>query len=160
MDLAAMEFTKLEKDTDNRSRLSVDATYHINNKGKGTLRFTKNGMDKLTKIIGTDYIKLFDLYINKETQSLAFQVSETGKFKLSGSTLIYENLSRAFRKEMKYIMVESPMYSFVLIPENIQPQQQSPVEAQTPVAETEKVEEPASSIESPSPTKKARGKKK
>jgi len=62
-----MEFTKLEKDTDNRSRLSVDATYHINNKGKGTLRFTKNGMDKLTKIIGTDYIKLFDLYIKSQS---------------------------------------------------------------------------------------------
>lgn len=169
MDLSGIEFTKLERETDKRSRLSVDATYHINNKGKGTLRFTKNGIDKLIKIMGTDYSKLFDLYINKDTQCLAFQVSETGRFKLSGPaeqkiTLIYEDLSKAFRKETNYMIIESPMYSFVLIPENMQAHQpshqQSPVEAQPSVAETEKAEELASSTESPSPTKKARGKKK
>lgn len=175
MDLSTIEFTKLERDTDNGSRLSVDATYHINNKGKGTLRFTRNGRDKITKIIGTDHSKLFDLFINKETQCLAFQVSETGKFKLSGPsgekiTLIYENLSRAFRKETNYMLVESPVYDFVLIPETMYSQLQTTVQTQpetvqmqAPVTEAEKTEEAQEvlgSTESSASAKKSRGKKK
>lgn len=181
MNLSKMVFKKLEQTEGFRKKLSVDATYNIHAKGKGTLRFTSKGINKLEKELGIDSKKQFNLYINEETQSLAFEISETGPFKLSGpaekkSALCYQDLSRAFTKKMYYMIVQSESYSFVLVPEEIYSQLQSSpvetpatVETPAPVAEpkkakkaekAEKAEQPASSTQSPNPAKKAILKKK
>ena len=178
MNLTKMVFKKLEQTVDFRKRLSVDATYNISAEGKGTLRFTSRGIDKLEKDLGIDSKKQFNLYTNEETQSLAFEISETGPFKLSGpaekkAALCYQDLSRAFTKKMDYMIVPSQNYSFVLVPEELYVQLQTAtveepvaVETQEPVAETkkakkaEKAEQPASSTQSPNPAKKAILKKK
>lgn len=181
MNLSKMVFKKLEQTEGFRKKLSVDATYKIHAKGKGTLRFTSKGINKLEKDLGIDSKKQFNLYINEETQSLAFEISETGPFKLSGtgekkSALCYRDLSRAFTKKMYYMIVPSESYSFVLVPEEIYSQlQSSPVEpvetpatieTQAPIAEpkkakkVEKTEQPASSTQPPNPAKKAILKKK
>jgi len=187
MNLSKMVFKKLEQTEGFRKKLSVDATYNIHAKGKGTLRFTSKGINKLEKELGIDSKKQFNLHINEETQSLAFEISETGPFKLSGpgekkSALCYRDLSRAFTKKMYYMIVPSESYSFVLVPEEIYSQLQSStvetpatvetpstIKTQAPVAEpkkakkaekTEKAEQPASSTQSPNPAKKAILKKK
>ena len=174
MDLGTMEFQELEKKSTNGRRLLVDATYRRNSKGMGTLRFTKNGIEKIGKIIGEDHSQSFKLFINKETQSLAFQLSQTGKFRFSGlernsHKLSYNDLSQVFSKEISYMIAQVQGYAFVLVPEELYAQLQTStveepaaVEAQPPVAETKKAEESPSSTESssPSPAKKARLKKK
>lgn len=186
MNLSKMVFKKLEQTVGFRKRLSVDATYNISTEGKGTLRFTKKGIDKLEKQLGIDYKKQFNLHINEETQSLAFEISETGPFKLSGPgenkvALCYQDLSRAFTKKMDYMIVPSESYSFVLVPEEIYSQLQTEtveepatvetqapekpitVETKAPITQTKKVkktEQPAVPIGSSSPAKKAILKKK
>ncbi|MFY9221201.1 MAG: hypothetical protein WAQ98_00950 [Blastocatellia bacterium] len=174
MNLTKMVFKKLEQTVNFRKKLSVDATYNINAEGRGTLRFTRNGIDKLEKDLGIDYKKQFNLYTNEETQSLAFEISETGPFKLSGpeekkAALCYQDLSKVFTKKMYYMIVPSESYSFVLVPEELYSQLQTAtveepvaVEAQPPVVEAKKADESPSSTESPSPSpaKKARLKKK
>lgn len=174
MNLSKMVFKKLEQTEGFRKKLSVDATYNIHAKGKGTLRFTSKGINKLEKELGIDSKKQFNLHINEETQSLAFEISETGPFKLSGpeekkAALCYQDLSKVFTKKMYYMIVPSESYSFVLVPEELYAQLQTAtveepvtVEAQAPVVETKKAEESPSSTElsSPSPAKKARLKKK
>ena len=177
MDFELMEFTKIAKTL--RGEPDADATYRIGQKGIGRLKFTRKGTDKLEDLIGADYKGLFNLYVNKETQSLAFEFSERGRFKFSGLTrksptpiLSYNDLSKTLTKNMLYMIVESKKYSFILVPIDLlnNSEAQAPViveaqptvvvEAQPPVVEAEKAEQPASSTESSSPAKKGKGKKK
>jgi hypothetical protein len=163
MDFDSIEFTKLERNS--RGQGNADATYHINAKGIGVLKFTSKGADKLEDLIGTDYKGLFNLYINKETQSLAFEFSERGRFKFSGltkkfskPTLSYNDLSKAFPKSMFYMIIESKKYTFILVPIDLL----NKPEAQPTTVETQAsgVEEPPKLTDNASPAKKAKGKKK
>lgn len=171
MDFESMEFTKIEKTS--RGEPNADATYRISDKGIGRLKFSRKGADKLADIIGTDYNNLFNLYINKETQSLAFEISERGRFKFSGltkksptPTLSYNDLSKALPKPVFYMIMESKKYSFILTPTDLlnKPEAQPAiVETQTPAIESEKsekAEEPPKLTDNASPAKKAKGKKK
>ncbi|MFY9221200.1 MAG: hypothetical protein WAQ98_00945 [Blastocatellia bacterium] len=159
--ISNLKFKELTKSTRNRSGLLVDATYTINSKGDARLRFTKQGMAKLDKIFGEDKSKPFKLFIDEETQSLAFLLTETGTYKLTGwlpdrNLLTYYNLSKVFTKEKLYMIVESENYSFLLLPTDLLDEP----ETQPLTIETKKVEEPPKLTDNASPAKKPKGKKK
>lgn len=113
-----MAFVKIEKTTQRGS--NVDAIYRLNDKGIGTLRFTKEGTRKLNNIVGQDIKKAIELYIDRETKSLAFKLSESGQFKLSGVrgiyTLSYSDINKEIRENVLYSMQDSSDYTFVLRP--------------------------------------------
>jgi len=115
-----MGFVEIEKDP-GLTRLAVDATYRVNDKGRATLRFTKNGMDKLNNLKTLDTSKPFKLYVDKEAKSLAFKQAEEGKFKLPDlahgkNSLSYSAISKQITETVFYMIEESTEYSFVLVP--------------------------------------------
>lgn len=164
MDLSEMKFKELGRATKGRSnltRLGIDASYTINARGQGRLMFTTGGMAKLDKIFGEDKSKPFKLFIDTETQCLAFLLTETGKYKFTGlaryrNLLTCQDLTEAFRQEMFYKMVESQNYSFILVPIHLA---KNEPQTQPLTIETKKVEEPPKLTDNANPTKKARGKK-
>lgn len=113
-----MGFVKIEKTTAKRS--GVDAIYRLNSNGKGTLRFTKEGSEKLVNIKTLDVNKAVEVYIDRETKSLAFKQSENGQFKLSGAksvyTLSYSDINKEIRETVRYVIEDSSGYAFVLRP--------------------------------------------
>jgi len=115
-----MGFVEIEKNV-GLTRLAVDATYRVNNKGRATLRFTKNGIHKLTNLKALDLTKPFKLYVDKDAKSLAFKQAEEGKFKLSGlapgrNSLSYSAISKQITETLFYMIEESTEYSFLLVP--------------------------------------------
>ncbi|MFY9222245.1 MAG: hypothetical protein WAQ98_06240, partial [Blastocatellia bacterium] len=160
-----IKFKELGRSTKGRSnltRLGIDASYTINSKGQGRLMFTTGGMAKLDKIFGEDKSKPFKLFIDEETQSLGFLLTEKGKYKLTGlasyrNLLTCHDLTEAFRQEMFYKMVESQNYSFILVPIHIA---KNEPKTHPLTIDKEKVEESPKLTDNASPAKKAKGKKK
>ena len=155
------ELTKSVKGRSNLTRLGIDASYTINGRGQGRLMFTTGGMAKLDKIFGEDKSKPFKLFIDQETQSLAFLLTEKGTYKLTGlaryrNLLTCHDLTEAFRQEMFYKMVESRNYSFLLVPIHIG---KNEPDTQPLTIDKEKVEEPAKLTDNATPAKKRREKK-
>ncbi len=138
-----MGFVELEKSTTLIKRLAVHAVYRVNDKGVGTLRFTKNGIEKLAELKLIEVAKEFKLYIDKDTKSLAFKQSEDGKFKLSGlaqgkNTLSYAVISKEITETVRYMIQQSKEYTFVLVPVKDGEDKAEVVKAQEPETTTKK----------------------
>lgn len=148
-----MGFIELEKSS-GLTRLPVDATYRVSKKGSGVLRFTKNGVEKLTKLKGFDASKPVKIYVDRESKSLAFKQSEEGKFKLGGlakgkGSLSYAAVNKELTENAHYMIEESKEYSFVLS-----------VAKQATEVKDAKVEVEVEVEQAESTTKKGKGKKK
>ena len=154
-----MAFVEIIKTTNNPGKLDVDATYHINDQGRGVLRFTLNGIEKLNKIAATDNSKTFKLFIDKSSKSLAFRLTDEGLFKFSGllnknSKFSCQELTNSISEKLGYLIKESKGFSFILEPIKESTQDDSST------IEKEKVGETPSQMDVPTTTKKARLKKK
>jgi hypothetical protein len=154
-----MAFVEIQRTTNDPGKLEVDATYHINNEGRGILRFTLSGVEKLNKIARTDNSKMFKFFIDKETKSLAFRLTDEGLFKFSGllnkgGRFSCRDLTNSITEKLGYLMKESKGFSFILEPVKETAQGVSSTIEQEKVAETPTQMDVATSI------KKARGKKK
>jgi len=153
-----MAFVEIIKTTKDEGKLDVDATYHVY-KGRGILRFTLNGVEKLNKIAATDNNKTFKFFIDKETKSLAFKLTDEGQFKFSGllnegGSLSCKDLTNSITEKLSYLLKQSKGFSFIL----------EPVKENTQVisstTEQEETVESSTQTDAPTTTKKARGKKK
>jgi len=154
-----MAFVEIIKTTNDPGKLDVDATYHINNQGRGILRFTLNGVEKLNKIARTDNSKMFKFFIDKETKSLAFKLADEGQFKFlallnKGGKFSCRDLTNSITEKLSYLLKESKGFSFILEPVKENTQGASSTIEQEEVAET------ANQTDVPTTTKKPRGKKK
>jgi len=154
-----MAFVEIQRTTNDAGKLDVDATYHINNEDRGILRFTLNGVEKLNKIAATDNNKTFKFFIDKETNSLAFKLTDEGEFKLSGllkegGRFSCKDLTNSITEKLSYLLKESKEFTFILEPvkENTQ--------AISSTTEQEETVETTIQTDAPTTTKKARGKKK
>ncbi|MFY9222664.1 MAG: hypothetical protein WAQ98_08340 [Blastocatellia bacterium] len=154
-----MAFVEIVKITKDPGKLAVDATYHINNQGRGILRFTLNGVEKLNKIAATDNSRTFKLFIDKSSKSLAFKLTDEGHFKFSGllnkeAKFSCRDLTNSITEKLGYLLKESKQYSFVLEPVKENTQNASSTIEQKGVVET------PSQTDVPTATNKPRGKKK
>jgi len=155
-----MAFVEIQRTTNDPGKLDVDATYHINNQGRGILRFTLNGVEKLNKIAATDNSRIFKLFIDKSSKSLAFKLTDEGQFEFSGllnkgGKFSCRDLTNSITEKLSYLLKESKGFSFILEPVKESTQNASSTIEQEQVAET------ANQTDVPTTTtKKARGKKK
>ncbi len=154
-----MAFVEIVKTTNDQRKLDVDAIYHVNNQGRGILRFTLNGVEKLNKIAATDNSKTFKLFIDKTSKSLAFKLTDEGHFKFSallnkGGKFSCRDLTNSITEKLSYLLKESKGFSFILesVKENTQ--------GASSTIEQEKVPETLNQTDVPTTTKKPRGKKK
>ena len=153
-----MAFVEIQRTTNDPGKLDVDATYHINNQGRGILRFTLNGVEKLNKIARTDNSKMFKFFIDKETKSLAFRLTDEGQFKFSallnkGASFSCRDLTNSITEKLSYLVKESKGFSFILEPVKENTQNVSST------IEQEKVAETLNQTDVPTTAKKTRGKK-
>lgn len=154
-----MAFVEIVKTTNDQRKLDVDATYHVNNQGRGILRFTLNGVEKLNKIAATDNSKTFKFFIDKETKSLAFKLTNEGQFSFSGllnkgGRFSCRDLTNSISEKLSYLLKELKGFSFILEPvkEN--------TEGVSQTIEQEEVVDTPNQADVPTTTKKPRGKKK
>ena len=155
-----MEFVEIQRTTNDPGKLEVDATYHINAQGRGILRFTLNGVEKLNKIAATDNSKTFKLFIDKSSKSLAFRLTDEGQFKFlallnKGASFSCRDLTNSITEKLSYLVKESKGFSFIL-----EPVKENTQNVNSTIEQEKVVETPSQTDVPTTTTKKARGKKK
>jgi bifunctional DNA-binding transcriptional regulator/antitoxin component of YhaV-PrlF toxin-antitoxin module len=118
-----MAFKEIEK-TRKGYMKGAPATFAVNKKGVGSLRFNRAGMNYISgNNIGLKIGDMIRLYYDAETGKVAIKKSKDGQFRLSKNSVKLDtmrisssDLTGLIQKPGDYEMEKSQAYDLVLIP--------------------------------------------
>ena len=118
-----MAFMEIEKTRRGWAK-GAPATFAINKKGSGNLRFNRAGMDFMSEHApGLKMGDMVRLYHDPETGKIALKKSAGGKFRLSKNSvnmntlrISSQDLTKMIKEAKEYTMEKSEEYDLVLIP--------------------------------------------